>query len=215
MDTQPDYNIIDRKKDLIERLERYAQFNRDAGDLLDQKLWRVFNSTGLIFAIYTGVLGFGADLISNPIIIVGLAFAVIVFLLLVRFVSIGVRADSWEFTPGVEEGNPFTYEWLMDKYVIRAEDDYYTEEEYLNQIIADYAGNYDVEQRDIDDTDINDESEAEVTENEPQIIPGVIEKDKRNIDTKVKMLNRSLLCQSAIVLSLLVTSIGAVIVEAT
>ncbi len=141
-DPETVYNNVERKRELVESLKNLQGFYLAASDALDKKAWDILRVTTATFGIVSAIQ---INLVSDNtpgLFWAGLLGVLILYSLQVREVLATIRPTSWALVPGVED-NDFRYETLVDKYVATA-GEHISEDDYLNQLIADYIGCIDV-----------------------------------------------------------------------
>lgn len=132
------YNNVERKREIVAGLQGLQDFQLKAAESLDSKAWNILNVTSATFGIVSAIL---SSLVSDKtpaLFWLGLVAVLGLYLIQVYTIFQAIKPIQWFIVPGAE---PVTrYDTLMNKY-IASENLPLTEDEYLNQLIADYAGN--------------------------------------------------------------------------
>ncbi len=133
------YHNPTRKRELIEMLKNQLEFQQRAGDVLDDKAREIFRLSSAFFGIISGL--FLSFVIDSPpdLFWVGMLVTLFLYVMLVVQVLIITLPAKWSLVPGPMPKEKYSYESLLKKYLFHNSD----ENDYLNQLIADYVGNYD------------------------------------------------------------------------
>lgn len=138
------YNLVKRKRELVESLQIILGRQLEASEKLDEKAWEILRITSATFSIVTSL----QIILAKDNIGVAFVFSLIVILVLYLFqVSEVLNATAprdWGLVPGTHDGK-LNYEALRDKYILRYDEKISTytlldEEVYLDKLIVDYAG---------------------------------------------------------------------------
>lgn len=177
-------DIIVRKHEIVESLERNLQFSREAAYKLEEKAWEILRVTSASFGIISALEITLTKGNLGPGFWLALAFVLVLYLLQVREVLQAVTPMSWRLVPGTSDGNP-RFDSLVQKYVQEISSGM-----YLDKLIVDYVGKLD---------------------EHSQIQLGAIQHTENNNLKKAKHVRMAAKLLSAIIVGLVVMAVIAVI----
>src|SRR5688500_12864227 len=189
MSTQPSlYHNPERKRELIGLLKAQHEYLLEVSKELDEKAWEILRVTGGTFGIVSGLFITLVAPKAPSIFWIGMASILGLYLIQLQQVMQVISPRQWPLIPG-GSGGGLSYESLLDKYFLLNPE----EDDFLNQLIADYAGNFDVNNNNI-------------------FVDGAIQKVEANNAVKAKRVRLASLLLGVIIASLV--SLGVVVLVA-
>ena len=182
------YENAERKRELLGMLRDQHIAMTHATGVLEQKAWRVLEVTSGTIGIVSGLLitTIGTDAPIN--FWIGVGALLFLYIIQLRQVLEAIKPMKWPQIPGSKEDGTLSFEGLMEKYFEQNP----KEDGFLNQLIADYAGHQDIN-------------------NKERFVLGGLQKTEANNRVKAKRLRLASLLLGVIVSGLIGLSIAVVI----